>query len=102
MSTERRETTPEKVRIIVPSIEAGVEIVKEFWRAMPHGTDLTRGLREDVMEDWTQELTMGDRTIVIKGMFPNEKGKFVAHILGNNQPLSSEAVSWLKGKGYLQ
>lgn len=90
----------EKIVIKTSSKEEAVEIVKEFWQAMPHGVDLTKPSNENDEIDWTQELTMGDRTKISRGLLPNEKNKWLVQISGNHQPLSPQATEWLMKKGY--
>jgi hypothetical protein len=91
---------PEKVRILVDSQEQAVALVAAFWRTMPHGRDLVQGQDNEQEPDWEQELTAGDRTMVHRGILPHEKGKMVVLFMGNNQPLTEEAVQWLKERGY--
>ena len=90
---------PNKVLHLVASMEEAIELVKEFWQAMPHGRDLTFPKEA---EGWQEELTMGDRTKIRKGVLPKEKGKWVVMFQGNNQPLTKEAVAWLKEKGIIK
>jgi hypothetical protein len=103
MSIEKRDSAPEGVRILTVSQEDGIKIIQEFWRAMPHGKPIVNQLdQKGAQANWGAILTMGDRTSVREGSSPNEEGKWVVFIRGNGLPLSSMAVSWLKGKGYLQ
>lgn len=84
---------PEKLTAIFSSKEEAIKFVQDFWEAMPHGAMLSKPTTED---EWEQELTMGDRTIVRKGVLPHEKNKWIVLVMGNNQPLTKEAVAWLK------
>lgn len=103
MSTEEREAIPDRARIIVSSKEEAVKIVQEFWRAMKHGKPIVGQLdQKGTQANWGAILTMGDRTSISEGTSPDEEGKWVVYIRGNGTPLSSEAISWLKGKGHLQ
>ena len=87
----------EKYRHVVNSEEEAIELVKEFWRAMPHGNLLTLPRDE---KGWMGELTAGDRTKIAPSKFPNERGKWTITFRGNHQDLTSEAVEWLKKKGF--
>lgn len=103
MSIEGRETIPDRARIIVSSREEAVKIVQEFWRAMRHGKPIVNQLdQKGAQANWEATLTIGDRTSISEGRPPDEEGKWVVYIRGNGTPLSSEAISWLKCKGYLQ
>ena len=95
--SEIREILPETVKVGFDSREDAIEIVKEFWEAMPDGKDIIHSV-EITGNDWTQELTMGDRTKIIKGVIPNERGKWFVIFGGNHQPLSENAVNWLRTK----
>jgi hypothetical protein len=78
--------------------EMAAKFVEEFWRAMPHGYDIVNG---PLADDFTKELTAGDRTLVVQGRIGELKGKWVVVVQGNHQPLTREAADWLKGKGLL-
>lgn len=100
MDPEFKEFRPiEQVSYTVTTKEEAIEIVKQFWKAMPHGHDLVSSIRDD--SEWLNELTVGDRTTVRKGLPPHNLGKWAIGFRGNNQALSNEAISWLKGKGIL-
>ncbi len=89
----------DKTVIRFDSRDEAVEIVKAFWRAMPHAVDLTLP-SEDDREGWASELTAGDRTRVSQGFMPRDKDKWILSISGNHQPLTPEAEAWLKERGY--
>ena len=86
----------DRVLVECDSKEKAIELVKEFWKAMPHGRDLIPESEEDSY--WVQELTMGDRTMVRDGVLHQKKGKWIVLFLGNHNPLSPEAVAWLRIK----
>ena len=89
-----KESIPDTVKFSVESKEGAEQLVKEFWSAMSHGQDFSG------IDNWSQELTMGDRTSVRKAM-RDKTGKYIVIFKGNHQPLSMEALNWLKGKGIL-
>ena len=101
-STETREFIEHKV-VRVSSKEEATELVKEFWSAMPHGKQLLEEVTQNLGDDWTQELTQGDRTRIVEGKRfpPEDRGKWLVHFRGNHQPLSQEATQWLKDKDLL-
>lgn len=66
---------------------------------MPHAEMLTLPNESDI-EGWSEELTAGDRTMIRKGVLPTEKGRLIVMVMGNNQPLTRDAESWLRGKGF--
>lgn len=88
----------DRVALRFDSIEEATVFVRSFWRAMPHAEILTLPDEHDT-DGWREELTAGDRTMIRKGILPADKGKFIVVIMGNNQPLTREAESWLRGKG---
>ncbi len=96
---EKKEVV-EKVRVTVESEEQAADIVEAFWRAMPDAEDMVRQLEQDEKPDWLQELTYGDRTLVRKGT-PREGGGFIVLFMGNHNPLSVQALAWLKERGYV-
>jgi hypothetical protein len=65
---------------------------------MPHAEMITLP-NEDDLDGWTGELTAGDRTMIRKGILPAEKGQWIVMVMGNNQPLTREAETWLREKG---
>lgn len=100
MSERSFDTEPrrEKVALRFDSIEEAGAFVKSFWQAMPHAEMLTLPDETDT-DGWCEELTAGDRTLIRKGVLPADKGKWIVTVMGNNQPLTREAESWLRGKG---
>lgn len=94
-----KEPSRERVALRFDSIEEAVTFVRSFWRAMPHTEMLTLPDEHDI-DSWSEELTAGDRTMIRKGVLPADKGKWVVMVMGNNQPLTREAESWLRGKGF--
>ncbi len=95
----QQETVRERVVLRLNSEAEAIALVKEFWKAMPHQNGLTMP-QEDDAEGWMSELTAGDRTRISKGVLPADKGRWVVMVMGNNQPLTREAESWLRGKGF--
>lgn len=79
--------------VVFSSLDQATEFVSEFWAAMPHHQDF---FPTDSMPDWTEELTAGDRTKISQGTSPALKGKWLARITGNHQPLTAEAVAWIQ------
>lgn len=94
----QQETVRERVVLRLNSEAEAIALVKEFWKAMPHKDGLTMP-QEDDIEGWMSELTAGDRTRISKGVLPADKGKWVVMVMGNNQSLTREAESWLRGNG---
>ncbi len=90
----------EKATCVIESHDDAKSLVKEFWQAMSHGTSIFEQGEREQDYNWGQELTMGDRTVIVKGHREN-KGKWIVLFTGNHQPLSSEAVAWLKEKGII-
>lgn len=90
----------ERVALRFDSIEEAVAFVRSFWQAMPHAELLTLPDEDDDIHGWSDELTAGDRTMIRKGVLPADKGKWNVIIMGNNQPLTHEAESWLREKGF--
>lgn len=76
------------------------DLVRDFWNNMPHGADILHVVERT--GDWSQELTMGDRTNVIRGITRDKRGKWFAVFQGNHQPLTDDAVRWLIDRGYIQ
>lgn len=101
MSERNFETGPTRERFTLrfDSLEGAVAFVRSFWQAMPHADMLTLPEEHDA-DGWSEELTAGDRTMIRKGVFPADKGKWIVMVMGNNQPLTREAESWLRGKGF--
>ena len=93
------EPSRERVALRFDSMEEAVIFVQSFWRAMPHAEILTLPEESDT-DGWSEELTAGDLTKIRKGILPADKGKWVVMVMGNNQPLTREAESWLRGKGF--
>lgn len=89
--------TPRRLRLLFDSQEEASKIVVEFWDTVHKGE-----ISQNVLEKPTQEITSGDRTHVVKGIMPGEKGKWVLIIQGNNQDLSAESFKWLKAKGFIK
>lgn len=94
-----KEPSRERVALRFDSIEEAVAFVRSFWRAMPHAEMLTLPDEHNI-DGWSEELTAGDRTMIRTGVLPADKGKWVVMMMGNNQPLTREAQSWLRGKGF--
>ena len=80
------------------SRDEAIDFVKRFWMAMPHSEMLTMPDEND-KEAWADELTTGDRTKIIKGVLPADKGLWLVSISGNHQPLTREAELWLSNQG---
>jgi hypothetical protein len=96
---EGSEKLPEVVKAVFDTKEEAEALVKEFWEAMSFGKQIIDSVK-NLGDDWSQELTMGDRTTVSKGGRDN-RGKFIVNFRGNHQPLSAEAGTWLKEKGLI-
>ena len=96
---EGSEKLPEVVQAIFDTKEEAESLVKEFWENMSFGKQIIDSVK-NMNGDWSQELTMGDRTTVSKGGRDN-KGKWIVNFRGNHQPLSAEAGAWLKEKGLI-
>lgn len=98
MPSERGPRNPEhasgQTRIFCDSREEAVEIVKAFWRAMPHAETLPE---ENDVDGWCSDLTAGDRTRVVSAGF-HHPGKWIASFQGNHMALTREAETWLKEK----
>ena len=96
-------STPEKpiglLRLPFDSLEEAESFVRSFWEAMPHGAEIQK--EGSGNNDWGQELTCGDRTKIIVGRLPKERGKSIVLVQGNNQPLSDDAITWLRDNGYI-
>lgn len=96
----------EKTFKVFSTIEEARNIVREFWTAMrvsESGERFTESeLNNLTNEDFDETLTWIDRTVIKKAdpRVHKESG-WVVLFMANNQPLSKEAVSWLKGKGYV-
>lgn len=75
--------------------DEAIDLVKEFWTTMPHGNLLTFPIER---EEWTQELTAGDRTYIRR---MGDKWRIL--FCGNTgNYLTDEAVEWLKKKGFVK
>lgn len=92
----------ERLAVVVDSKEEAIQLVRDFWNVMPHGNDVVRTVAHSG-EDWTQELTAGDRTRILDGSLsaPRHPGKWNVIFRGNSQPISKEAIAWLQGKGLI-
>ena len=91
----------EKVGMHFEEEEEALALIEKFWRAMPHGSDIVRGV-EQGRRGWDTELTFGDRTTVLKMRVGPNKGKWLVQIRGNHNPLSPDAMEWLKGEGIIE
>jgi hypothetical protein len=87
-----------ELKIILNSKEEAIELVKEFWHRMPDGEEVIKLVEKSVDKDWGQQLTYGDRTQIMEGRLRDEKGKWVVLFTGNHEPLSYEALIWLRSK----
>lgn len=71
--------------------EEALQAVKDFWAGVPHGKHVNN------IKDWSVTVTMSDRTSVSK-----EDGKWQVYFRGNHMNLSTDAVKYLRNKGYLK
>jgi len=98
---QRDDISREHVIIKVDTKEVAVALVKDFWRN--HSAAVSRAITlpdDSSSDEWTQELTAGDRTSIKQGRLPADKGQWFVYVSGNHQQLSDEAEDWLRGKGY--
>jgi hypothetical protein len=93
---QKIERGSDRVFVTVETPEEGIKLIKDFWSKMPHGRDLTLPKYTDPIDYW-RELTMGDRTNLMKrsgvwrvGFMPN-----------TDNVLSNEAMEWLQQKGFM-
>jgi hypothetical protein len=85
----------ERVSSVVDNKKEAENLIKEFWESVTPSSELER------IEDWSEEITFGDRTfaqIIRRG---EDKGKWQIDFRGNHQPLSDKAIEWLRDKGLL-
>jgi hypothetical protein len=71
--------------------DEAIQAVKDFWAGVPHGQNISG------VKNWGVEITMSDRTSVSK-----EDGRWQVYFRGNHENLSTEAVKYLRNKGYLK
>ena len=94
-----RRSPGEKLSRSCDTEEEARQLVREFWEAMPHGQQFTDSSRDI---DWSEELTMGDRTKVIKCRVGKDRGKWLAIFSGNHQSLTPDAENWLRQRGLVE
>lgn len=89
-------------KVLFPTKEEAMVAVREFWTAMPHGSEAIRYAEQSGGYD--QELTFsGDRTSISRAgrdpKNPRVDQGWQVRIAGNHQPLSREAAEYLASKG---
>lgn len=94
---ELSEQRPNKAVLIVETKFEAEKTIKEFWGSIPQGEMLNKAK----IDDWTDQITMLNRTQARQINDGQNKGKWEILFSGNYDPLTEEAFLWLKSKKIL-